>query len=152
MATKSKNPYGEFYSLLAKLPYQTKESIVYEYSGQTHLSVLYQKNYPLFQKMICDMRRLTANPDMKKMNKLRLQVIAAIGQWFTASGQYADLSKEERLLKIKGTALNAAGSKGTSFNNLTASQLCRVMAEFNSKTETKKRVASMKELKTINLN
>lgn len=152
MATKSKNPYGEFYSLLAKLPYQTKESIVYEYSGQTHLSVLYQKNYPLFQKMICDMRRLTANPDMKKMNKLRLQVIAAIGQWFTASGQYADLSKEERLLKIKGTALNAAGSKGTSFNNLTASQLRRVIAEFNSKTETKKRVASMKELKTINLN
>lgn len=152
MATKSKNPFGEFYSLLAKLPYQTKESIVYEYSGQTHLSVLYQKNYPLFRKMISDMRRLTANPDMKKMNKLRLQVIAAIGQWFTASGQYADLSKEERLLKIKGTALNAAGSKGTSFNNLTASQLCRVMAEFNSKTETKKRVASMKELKTINLN
>lgn len=152
MATQSKNPYAEFYSLLAKLPYQTKESIVYEYSRQTHLSVLYQNHYPLYRKMISDMRKLTANPDMEEMNKLRRQVIAAIGQWFTASGQYTDLSKEERLLKIKGTALNAAGSKGSSFNNLTGGQLRRVMAEFNSKTGTKKRVASMKELKTINLN
>lgn len=152
MATKSKNPYGEFYSLLAKLPYQTKESIVYEYSGQTHLSVLYQKNYPLYRKMISDMRRLASNSDVEVMNKLRRQVIAAIGQWFMASGQYTYLPEEERMLKIKETALNAAGSKGTSFNKLTASQLRRVMAEFNSKTETKKRVASMKELKTINLN
>lgn len=143
MATNSKNPYGEFFSLLAKMPFQSKEMQVYEYSGQTHLQVLYKENYSLYMQMIRDMRCLTADPELKLMNQLRKQVIAAIGQWFTLTRQYEDLSREERMMKIKGTAVIASGSKGGNFNKLTAGQLKRVMHEFNEKTATKKRVDIM---------
>lgn len=150
MKAKTKNPHGEFYSLLAKLPFQTKESLVYEYSGQISLSALYENDYPCYRKMIGDMRRLVADPDFETMNNIRLRAIAAIGQWFTVAGIYEGLSREERLQKIKSTAIYAAGSKGASFNKLTYGQLKRVMEEFNSKTNTKKRVAGMKELMEIN--
>ena len=152
MKAKTKNPYSEFYSLLAKLPFQTKESQVYEYSGQTSLSALYKKDYPRYRQMIGDMRRLAADPDFEMMNNARKQTIAAIGQWFTATGQYERLSREERLLKIKSTAVYAAGSKGGSFNKLTYGQLKRVIEGFDGKTKTKKRIDDMKELMEVKRN
>lgn len=152
MATKSKNPHAEFHYLLSMMPFQTKESQVYEYSGQTSLSKLYRDNPSLYQKMIRDMRKLTADPELERMNNLRQRVIAAIGQWFTTAGIYGELSREERLLRIKGTAIYAVGSKGGSFNKLTASQLKRVMNGFNDKTKTKRRIDGMRGLLEIDRN
>ncbi len=132
------NRFGLFYELLAKMPGATKEEIVYQYSGGTSLSQLYERAPKVYRQMIEDMKRLTTDEaQVQVMDKLRKRVIAAIAGYFEKSGLYSEVSRRERLQKIISTACRAAGVKD--FNAMTEAQIKRVYSEFIRKQKTAER-------------
>lgn len=132
------NRFGLFYELLAKMPEATKEEIVYQYSGGTSLSQLYERAPKVYRQMIEDMKRLTTDEaQVQVMDKLRKRVIAAIAGYFEKSGLYSEVSRRERLQKIISTACRAAGVKD--FNAMTETQIKRVYSEFIRKQKTAER-------------
>lgn len=124
-----------FYELLAKLPGATKEEIVYQYSGGTSLSELYERSPRAYRKMIEDMKRLTKSENEdERMDRLRKRVIASVAGYFEKAGLYMGLSRRERLQKIISTACRAAGVGN--LNDMTEAQMQRVYNEFRRKQKT----------------
>lgn len=135
------NPHAKFYTLLAMIPYESKESMVYQYSEQTSLRVLY-KNRPLYDRMISDLEVLTETPEFKEMNLARKRCIASVAGYFDKAGKYKNLPHAERLKVIKATAVQSTGTdKG--FNQLTKQQLITTYNTFNLKQESIMRVDIM---------
>lgn len=129
------NKFGLFYELLAKLPGATKEEIVYQYSGGTSLSELYERSPRTYRKMIEDMKRLTKSENEdERMDRLRKRVIASVAGYFEKAGLYIGLSRRERLQKIISTACRAAGVGN--LNDMTEAQMQRVYNEFRRKQKT----------------
>lgn len=127
--------FGMFYELLAKLPGATKEEIVYQYSGGTSLSELYERSSRAYRKMIEDMKRLTKSENEdERMDRLRKRVIASVAGYFEKAGLYMGLSRRERLQKIISTACRAAGVGN--LNDMTEAQMQRVYNEFRRKQKT----------------
>lgn len=127
--------FGMFYELLAKLPGATKEEIVYQYSGGTSLSELYERSPRAYRKMIDDMKRLTKSENEdERMDRLRKRVIASVAGYFEKAGLYMGLSRRERLQKIISTACRAAGVGN--LNDMTEAQMQRVYNEFRRKQKT----------------
>lgn len=134
--------FGVFYELLGKMPGATKEEIVYQYSGGTSLSELYERSPKKYRQMIEDMRRLTVNEsDFHRADRHRKRVIAAIAGYFDKAGLYQNIGRRERTEKILGTACRAAGVEG--FNAMTESQMKRVYNEFVRKQKTAQRVEAI---------
>lgn len=138
------NKFGLFFELLAKMPGATKEEIIFQYSGGTSLSELYERSPKCYKLMIADMKRLTEKtPDSDMMDKLRKRVIASIAGYFDKAGLYIRLSRRERLQKIISTACRAAGAKD--LNSMTEAQMKRVYSEFVRKQKTAVDVSKMEE-------
>lgn len=129
--TSKGNPFGTFYRLLGMMQDVSKEDIVRQYSGQDSLKELY-KNKAVYNRMIADMEKsLGLSSQDPEMEHLQNRVIAAIAGYFDATGRYTDLTKTERMRKVKGTAEKAAG--GVAFNKLTKKQLRKISYEFTNK-------------------
>lgn len=139
MATTIKNPYGEFWALLKKIPKATKESIVMQYSGQTHLHVLYESDRITYNRMIDDMKSIVYKSHEAKIDKQRKRAFAAVAAWFDADRAYTDVSRGERIVRIRQTIIRASGKGNVDINDLTISELNRIIYEFNKKTDTKRR-------------
>jgi len=147
---KNKNPHALFYSLLKKLPNCSKEQLVYDYSGQTHLSILYKTNRPQYNQMLRDMKSIIYHDEEVKMDKIRKRAIAAVMQWMSNECMYEDRKSSERMEIAKSIIVQAAGKKGHKLNSLSDNELRRVMYEFNSKTDTRRRSEeAKKELKAF---
>lgn len=127
--------FGLFYELLAKMPGATKEEIVFQYSGRTSLSELYERAPRLYAQMIADMKKLTKSEAREDyMDRLRKRVIASVAGYFEKAGLYAGVSRRERIQKIIATACRAAGVDD--FNDMTEAQMQRVYNEFLRKQKT----------------
>ena len=136
--------FGLFYSLLAKMPGATKEEIVYQYSGGDSLSMLYERAPRLYERMIADMKRLTAADGVDdELDRLRKRVMASIGGYFEKAGLYEDVGRRERTQKIIAIACRAGGAKD--FGKMTVGQLRRVYYEFRRLQETNGRVEQVCE-------
>lgn len=121
--------FSVFYALLAKMPGATKEGIVYQYSGGTSLSELYDRSPTTYRKMIADMKKITAGGvDTGRLDKLRKMAIASVAGFFEKAGLYTDLTRRERLKKIIATVCRAGGADD--LNAMTEAQLRRVYGEF----------------------
>lgn len=129
------NKFGLFYELLAKMPGATKEEIVYQYSGGTSLSELYERAPRKYAQMIADMKKLTKSEVREDyMDRLRKRVIASVAGYFEKAGLYMGISRRERIQKIIATACRAAGVDD--FNDMTEAQMQRVYNEFRRKQKT----------------
>ena len=129
------NKFGLFYELLAKMPGATKEEIVYQYSGGTSLSELYERAPRKYAQMIKDMRKLAQDEHKEDyMDRLRKRVIASVAGYFEKAGLYQEVSRRERTQKIIATACRAAGVGD--FNDMTEAQAQRVYNEFRRKQKT----------------
>lgn len=129
------NKFGLFYELLAKMPGATKEEIVYQYSGGTSLSELYERAPRKYAQMIADMKKLTKSEAHEDyMDRLRKRVIACVAGYFEKAGLYQGVSRRERMQKVIATACRAAGVGD--FNDMTEAQAQRVYNEFRRKQKT----------------
>lgn len=129
------NKFGLFYELLAKMPGATKEEIVYQYSGGTSLSELYERAPRKYMQMIADMKKLTKSEAREDyMDRLRKRVIASVAGYFEKAGLYQGVSRRERTQKVIATACRAAGVDD--FNEMTEAQMQRVYNEFRRKQKT----------------
>lgn len=127
--------FGIFYELLAKMPGATKEEIVWQYSGGTSLSELYERAPKEYRRMIEDMKRMTKSEgEDERMDRLRKRVIASVAGYFEKAGLYEGLTRRERLRKIIATACRAAGIDD--LNAMTEAQMKRVYNEFLRRQRT----------------
>lgn len=147
------NKFGLFFGLLAKMPGATKEEIVFQYSGGTSLSGLYERSPKDYRRMIADMKKITGGTyDAQEADMWRKRVIASVAGYFDKAGIYLELPRRERLQKIMSTACRAVGIDN--LNRMTIPQMKRVYSEFTRKQKTATAIAKVEEeacqkLKTI---
>lgn len=141
-----KTTHAKFYKLLSQMPYETKETIVHQYSGQTSLSKLYKEDRQTYDKMLIGMQKTIDN--YRELDQARKRVIASIAVYFMLRGDYQNLTYPERLLRVKATAERAAGGK-YSFNEIPLKRLRQISYEFTRKQELYMGYRNLKALKDI---
>ena len=144
-----KTVHAKFFKLLAILSYESKESVVYRYSGQTSLSWLYKNDRKTYDQMLKGMEKQAS--EREEMDKARKQVIASIAGYFKLTGEYQNLTYIERLWRIKATAEAAAGKKWR-FNQIPLPRLRQISYEFTRKQKLYIEYQNLKALKDICLN
>lgn len=117
MSTKTNNPHGQFYSLLAKMKGQTKDALVWKYSDMltTSLNEFQEKKPEDYQQMISDMQKIvkattdktpaTAYQAERELKKKRSAILHRLQKYGIDTTDWNVVNKFMRNPKIAGKTL-----------------------------------------------
>jgi hypothetical protein len=117
MATKTDNPHGQFYSLLAKMKGQSKDNLVWKYSNMltTSLSEFQEKKPEDYRRMIGDMQKIvnattdktpaTAYQAERELKKKRSAILHRLQKYGIDTTDWNVVNKFMRNPKIAGKTL-----------------------------------------------